>query len=718
MTPTPNTDALRWLLRVLGDDAFLRLYVEEHQKSVLVSTSEVERTLWSLSEDAEHQSRPREVAWNILQHAQIPEPAGTSPQHIFLRTRNYLLPRLKGSSLPAYYGLDFLFRNDDDSIKALPHIQCIQSTDGTFFTETHAHFRGSVPLDFLWDKLMKDARLRALHREKFVKVGPWSQTRAELLTRASAITNQPGQPAFTTSAALKLLNDPTYTGCLKSAVALLAIRANFGRHFTYQRSEAGLSRFTQAYERFSNAAKLRGASKTAKERDDIEQVREVLAEFQRRGVRGVELRPTIEPTRIEIQAKLRPLVLGYLCHIQESADGGRPPLTFGIVPSLFKQDGLNKQSDCNEATANDWVYEQSDRWCNQVEGLLDILATVPALRLFIVGIDAAGREQGCPVRALAPAYAKIAQEHLRHRLKNATPGRRMGPWLQALQALVERAPSGNRLGNAWRVWEQINSEWGPRITPIRLGRTIHVGEDFVDPVTGLREIWEAIDHLGLTHGDRLGHALAAGLCGDQLKHLLNRRAHPLHSPNTRFVEPLPPDSYRLAKPIGVHLLDEEWSSRLLGRNGSDVLLAAGHTFSAHAGLSSIRADIARRGPTATLRVPGLHFSDLDKVPREYLTWITVDDDYRRRFDELRSRVGAKIHTLGLVIESCPTSNIVVAGMRSPPLKTFLDEDFAVTIASDDPAIFNAWPDDELRYLDGDSAQRDRIIKQSDHASFI
>jgi hypothetical protein len=45
----------------------------------------------------------------------------------------------------------------------------------------------------------------------------------------------------------------------------------------------------------------------------------------------------------------------------------------------------------------------------------------------------------------------------------------------------------------------------------RLRATYHVGEDFLDVMDGLRAIDEAIQFLELTHGDRLGHALALGI---------------------------------------------------------------------------------------------------------------------------------------------------------------------------------------------------------------
>jgi hypothetical protein len=45
----------------------------------------------------------------------------------------------------------------------------------------------------------------------------------------------------------------------------------------------------------------------------------------------------------------------------------------------------------------------------------------------------------------------------------------------------------------------------------RIGRTYHVGEDFLHMMTGLRRIYEAIEFLDLHAGDRLGHCIALGM---------------------------------------------------------------------------------------------------------------------------------------------------------------------------------------------------------------
>ncbi len=53
----------------------------------------------------------------------------------------------------------------------------------------------------------------------------------------------------------------------------------------------------------------------------------------------------------------------------------------------------------------------------------------------------------------------------------------------------------------------------------RIGMTFHAGEDFIDIVDGLRAIDESIRFLGLTQGDRIGHALALGIVSSEYYHL-------------------------------------------------------------------------------------------------------------------------------------------------------------------------------------------------------
>ncbi len=756
-----SKSTLRWLLRVLCDPEFLRLYVDAATKAKgteppaagELTITEIEHLFWTLPVDSEHSKQAREEAWSELQTL-LPE--RFCAPYLFQRLFQHLDKLIRVHELrriPSFYGLTFLFQpavnlEIEDTRKIL------KNPDKKFgFVETHAHFRGSVPIDTIWRNLMDNARLRAQHRGDRIEVGAWKKTRAELLAHAheywqkhspkeepsqespsgsadsvkptgSAGPTDPGNPANTGSTKedssherpkhlidtllTKLRQSTLLTTCsLASAddIAYLAIRANFGRYLSVQRGQVGLTSFTKAYDRYSSAAKHRKRtfSARARARDDIEQVAAALDEFRDRGVRSVELRPTFENTRIELQKKLRPLVLGYFRHVQRSGKAKKNPVDFGLVLSLYKQEIASTRANCayfgahiDGSTHSQWAKEQSTHWKRQIQGLLDVMHTVPVLRLFIVGIDAAGREQGCPVRNLGPAFELVHEYHRRHGLIDNTPGRRIiRRWSAQLRELLGDRPDDLRARETWNELCE-RSPW--QIPPCRLGLTMHVGEDFCDPITGLREIWDAIEHLGLRRGDRLGHALAAGLQRKQLYRLFDRRA----KGSSSFVKQIPgrANTYRVTKPLGVHLLDEAWQFQHLPRDlfncPGDLLLAAGRTTSIPAEAQALSHHLRHATP-ATLPISGLHFYELERMPADLRTQVTIDEHYYRRFEVLRQLVLRRIRQVGLFVESCPTSNIIVAGLRTVPLTTFLQEiPDNVTLASDDPAIFNAWPDDEMQ----------------------
>ncbi len=64
----------------------------------------------------------------------------------------------------------------------------------------------------------------------------------------------------------------------------------------------------------------------------------------------------------------------------------------------------------------------------------------------------------------------------------------------------------------WRHFVQYNVSF---FKEKKLGFTFHAGEDFVDIITGLKHIYEAIYFLDLRQGDRIGHGLAAGILVDR-----------------------------------------------------------------------------------------------------------------------------------------------------------------------------------------------------------
>jgi adenosine deaminase len=91
----------------------------------------------------------------------------------------------------------------------------------------------------------------------------------------------------------------------------------------------------------------------------------------------------------------------------------------------------------------------------------------------ILGIDAASSEIGCRPEVFAQAFRFLKYHRSNERFEHLLDG------------------------------EPFKTK--------RLGVTYHVGEDFLELADGLRAIEEAIHFLNLSHGDRLGHALALGV---------------------------------------------------------------------------------------------------------------------------------------------------------------------------------------------------------------
>lgn len=116
-------------------------------------------------------------------------------------------------------------------------------------------------------------------------------------------------------------------------------------------------------------------------------------------------------------------------------------------------------------------HEQLRRaFLNQAEEVIRFRETEPERAQRVRGIDAASRELGCRPEVLGTVY-RLLGDH---------------------------------------KFEYGGYEYAKRSVPA-LGKTYHVGEDFLDVVDGLRAIDEVIHFLDFDCGDRLGHALALGV---------------------------------------------------------------------------------------------------------------------------------------------------------------------------------------------------------------
>ena len=110
----------------------------------------------------------------------------------------------------------------------------------------------------------------------------------------------------------------------------------------------------------------------------------------------------------------------------------------------------------------------------QSDAIISARAKYPHVMSWITGIDACSSEIDCRPEVFAPQFRRMIQD--------------VPPQKSAYE-----------------------DEY--TIPPLRI--TYHVGEDFLDPIDGLRAIDEAIEYLDMKPGDRIGHALALGVDCDE-----------------------------------------------------------------------------------------------------------------------------------------------------------------------------------------------------------
>jgi hypothetical protein len=220
----------------------------------------------------------------------------------------------------------------------------------------------------------------------------------------------------------------------------------------------------------------------------------------------------------------------------------------------------------------------------------------------------------------------------------------------------------------------------------RLAVTLHCGEDFVHPLTGLRAIDEPFRFGLMDNGDRIGHATALGV---DLKDWMHR--HPL-----------------VRMPAFTRLLDLAWVL-LTDREGGIVLDLE------HAAVWSLfQATAAKFGETieeadATSLLDAIErmhvgtgwLDSLDPTLARLARWASSRGPFVDvRFDPLEERLVHLARTWVArrarkhVIEVNPTSNLVIAPLPAL-LHQHWPEGTRLTINADDPLTFQTTLHDEL-----------------------
>ena len=718
----PDDATLRWLLRPLVEGSFLRLYLEDQDDLPLRC---FEDAFWSLPTDPERPESARGGAWKILERWLDGRRAPVEWYVAVLAglRSNWLA---KAGEMARAWALPELFLKDEE--------EAAKAEELNGYHEIHCHLRGGVPFLALWRSWLENERHRRELRRQVVRAGHWQKNWAELvkmahgcraeLERGLGLNADPcarwarQERDFIKQLALKVVSRHDRS-LEQAAVRYLAICAALMRAVLHQRGRTGLSAFTTSYDRYSSLQKIRGGRESNHTRLLVQ---ELLHRFESEGAVAVELRPTLERRPRDLRKKLADVACGYFDYLAEA----NSPLLMGIVPSLFKQEGLRPG-----APARPEFWEaQGEVWREQVRMLLVCLDEVPALRWFVVGIDAAGKEAGWLAAALGPALELVRRYNRDWGVAAARPGRCMSlSWLQQLvKGARVKTSDADAVGP--EAFEALN---GSYVSRIRLGITVHAGEDFVDPLTGLRNIWEAVHDLDLRAGDRIGHAIAAALDKKRLRELLERRASPRGESGVE--QQTGEKSFRILKPRGTHLLDLAWKWQLTAKEPAErgwvaarLAEVGARAFGAPGDAARLARELGRRSPIARPALPAVRFGDPTEVAAEDREWVLLDEEWFAAYERCRQQVVAELVHRDVVVESCPTSNCVVANLERPPLEVLVAHGgLRVAVGTDDPGLLGAWPRDELKYLDDalrhlDDKQRrhlkQRLRDENRRASFV
>lgn len=126
----------------------------------------------------------------------------------------------------------------------------------------------------------------------------------------------------------------------------------------------------------------------------------------------------------------------------------------------------------------------------------------PDIARLIVGLDVANLERECPPDIFTP-YLKLLRRPELANPESFNPDE-IG-FSRAESVYVEK-------------WKRMKNRKFGMIATNKLGLTYHAGEDFFNPVDGMRQMDEAIIFGEMKAGDRIGHGLAAGVDWSKFVH--------------------------------------------------------------------------------------------------------------------------------------------------------------------------------------------------------
>jgi hypothetical protein len=356
--------------------------------------------------------------------------------------------------------------------------------------------------------------------------------------------------------------------------------------------------------------------------------------------------------------------------------GYRSYLDVGVPVRVTFPLGLIKTG---AVASRNWRFDIGDA-CKLIEDLVLLLASRPQLRPFVDGIDVCGLEEACPSWVFAPVF-----DHF------ATWCREVG-----IQPSI-RFHAGEWFWTPLQGLRSIDEFLG---MPVAAGCRRRIGHGLaLDSAYWFRQVdeplTEVFDDLVWSWGQLTAHdePVLARATEVALRELVPQVLSPdlaaeaLAEPNLLGVA-VRAAGLRTQRPFLQRI-------GLLGRSGDDRL-------SFLDGTPSPGRALAERLAVAMLQRPGTgpgaaregRVRDLGDTTRI----LEVQHDSHRL---VQRYVRQRVRDTNTVIEVCPTSNVLAAGVRGysdHPLRTLIEEGVGCTVNSDDPSLFHAFVGEEIAHI--------------------
>ena len=438
--------------------------------------------------------------------------------------------------------------------------------------------------------------------------------------------------------------------------------------------ESGLDVFVEQFDRLRAMRRVQlppGAK--------AEYLRESIANHVARSnheLRGLELRlgepiGSREIEQRDVEKDYLAALKGYKEHIKQETNPVHVTFPWGLVKS---------RSGSRRTTAH-WRFDPQGIY-ELVEVLLDVIESHPSLADFIDGIDVCGLEEGEPNWLFAPAFERFSSRtaHLR-----PVPACRFhaGEWqwtpLHGLRRIAEflrfklHPDTPRRIGHGLALhsdnWERISEQPSDELL-----------DDLVWTLEKLTEVDEASAALRRAV-TRIVLDLRPLVYEDA-----DSRAAPIEqilgAYEARF------DTASLEKISFLHR-EEEGGLRfgdrkpVSSRSEPRLRLLAAHLGADRADAPTV-AEIVENG-----MLPGVSVHSLRAILADL-------------YDLLAPEIIDDVRWGSVVVEACPTSNVIAGGVRGyaqHPMEQLVSRGVLMTLNSDDPSIFHAWMPDELGHAE-------------------